>query len=149
MPVFLELAIIQFPIAVIRHCEAWHNIRQNGWTNARISANAKEQDMTLQTIDIDQGKQLIDQNNVIIVDIRDPAAYGSGHIENARHIHDGNVEEFIETADKTRPLLIYCYHGFTSLGAAEYFVHSGFTEVYSLDGGFESWRSRYPVVHLD
>ncbi|MGH8548432.1 MAG: rhodanese-like domain-containing protein, partial [Methylococcales bacterium] len=75
--------------------------------------------------------------------------YSSAHIENARHINDANVEEFVETADKTRPLLIYCYHGFTSLGAAEYFANSGFTDVSSLDGGFESWRGKYPVKSLD
>ena len=105
--------------------------------------------MTFQTIDIDRGKRLIDEHDIMIVDVRDSMAFSAGHIEDARHVHDGNVQAFIETADKTRPLLIYCYHGHTSRGAAEYFVNSGFTEVYSLDGGFESWRNKYPVMTPD
>ena len=28
--------------------------------------------------------------------------------------------------------------------AAAYLAHQGFAEVYSLDGGFELWRSQYP-----
>jgi thiosulfate sulfurtransferase len=109
----------------------------------------QKQDMTFQTVDIDQGKQLIDENDVIIVDIRDSMAYGSAHIQNAQHINDSNVEGFVEAANKSQPLLVYCYHGHTSRVAAEYFVKSGFSDVYSLDGGFESWRCKYPVIGCD
>lgn len=105
--------------------------------------------MTFQTIDIDQGKRLIDKKEVTIVDVRDFGSYLTAHIENARHIHDSNVEEFVESADKSRPLLVYCYHGHTSRGAAEYFVNTGFQDVYSLNGGFESWRCKYPVKNSD
>ena len=101
--------------------------------------------MTFQTIDIDQGKKLIEKNDVTIVDVRDSAAYDAAHIENAQHINDGSVQAFLESTDKSQTLLVYCYHGHTSRGAAEYFVDSGFTEVYSLDGGFEFWRTKYPV----
>lgn len=102
--------------------------------------------MTFKTIDIDQGKRLIDEQEVIVVDVRDAASYTTAHIESARHINDSNVAEFVEFTDKIRPLLVYCYHGHTSLGAAEYFIDNGFLDVYSLDGGFESWRLKYPVI---
>lgn len=105
--------------------------------------------MTFQTIDIDQGKKLIDEANVTIVDIRDSASFNDAYIDNARHIHNENVEEFLESADKSKPLLVYCYHGHSSLGAAEYFVNAGFLEVYSLNGGFEHWKCKYPVVRSD
>jgi thiosulfate sulfurtransferase len=36
--------------------------------------------------------------------------------------------------------VVYCYHGHTSLGGAAYLMDQGFTEVYSLIGGFERWR---------
>lgn len=101
--------------------------------------------MTFQTIDIDQGGKLIDTTDVNIVDVRDSAAYNSAHIENAQHINDGNVQAFVESTDKSQTLLVYCYHGHTSRGAAAYFARSGFTDVYSLDGGFESWRTKYSV----
>jgi thiosulfate sulfurtransferase len=101
--------------------------------------------MTFQQIDTNQVKNLIEEKDVEIVDIRDFIAYGSAHIMNARHLSDSNVQEFLTSADRSKPLVVYCYHGHTSRGAAEYFVNSGFQNVYSLDGGFEAWRAKYPV----
>jgi thiosulfate sulfurtransferase len=42
------------------------------------------------------------------------------------------------------PLIVSCYHGNSSQSAAAYLCSQGFTEVYSLDGGFEVWRTTYP-----
>ena len=42
------------------------------------------------------------------------------------------------------PLIVACYHGNSSQSAAAYLAHQGFSEVYSLDGGFELWRATYP-----
>jgi thiosulfate sulfurtransferase len=77
-----------------------------------------------------------------IVDIRDDAAYSQGHIESARHLHGANMQEFIDSADWDRPVLVYCYHGHMSQSAAAYLAERGFTESYSLDGGYEAWRQR-------
>ena len=47
--------------------------------------------------------------------------------------------------------IVTCYHGNSSQSAAAYLVSQGFTDVYSLDGGFELWHARYPgeVEHGD
>ena len=42
------------------------------------------------------------------------------------------------------PLIVTCYHGNSSQSAAAYLVGQGFSDVYSLDGGFELWRATYP-----
>jgi len=44
---------------------------------------------------------------------------------------------------KNIPLIVYCYHGNSSKSAAHYFCENGFTQVYSMDGGFEAWRLKY------
>ena len=48
----------------------------------------------------------------------------------------------METADRSAPLLVYCYHGNNSVGAAEYFVNNGFTSVFSLDGGYAEYSQQ-------
>jgi thiosulfate sulfurtransferase len=53
------------------------------------------------------------------------------------------MDEFLAVADKAKPLIVYCYHGNSSQGAANYFDGLGFKEVYSVDGGYEAWRSKY------
>ena len=48
----------------------------------------------------------------------------------------------METADRSAPLLVYCYHGNNSMGAAEYFANNGFTSVFSLDGGYAEYSQQ-------
>jgi len=94
-------------------------------------------------IQIHEAKQKFDQKDCLFVDIRDPASYGAAHIPGAVHLHDGNVQEFIESTDKERPVIVYCYHGNSSLGAVAYFLENGFKNVTSMNGGFEAWRQVY------
>ncbi len=100
----------------------------------------------MQQIDIHQAQELIDQNKVVIVDIRNEDAFNESHIENAVHVHQNNVGDFVKNTDKERSLLCYCYHGFSSQSAAAFFENAGFKTVYSMDGGFEAWRGEYPSV---
>ena len=74
------------------------------------------------------------------VDVRDPGSYAASHIPGAIPLNDSNVEKFVSERDKKKPVVVYCYHGHTSLGGAAYLMDQGFQEVYSLTGGFESWR---------
>ncbi len=95
-------------------------------------------------IDIHDTKTKLEDGDINIVDIRDPASFAIGRIEDAVHLSDSNVQEFIEKTNKELPLIIYCYHGNSSQGAAAYFQEQGFKEVYSMAGGFEAWKCTYP-----
>lgn len=80
------------------------------------------------------------KGEITVIDIRDPMSFKAGHIEGALNIDDGNVEEFVKTADKEKPLVVCCYHGNSSQGAAEYMSDQGFKQAYSLDGGYAGYR---------
>lgn len=99
--------------------------------------------MPYKCISIDEAKALIDNGVVTIADVRDPASHESASIANSVNIKQDSVEEFLANADKGQPLIVYCYHGHSSQGAADYFSEQGFGEVYSIDGGFEAWRTKY------
>ena len=97
-------------------------------------------------IGVQQAKEKIEAGQAEVIDIRDSGSYEAAHIPGAVHLSDGDVvKEFLETSDKEKPLIVYCYHGISSQGAAAYFVEQGFNEVYSMSGGFESWRYTYPT----
>ena len=55
-------------------------------------------------IQIDDARKKLDRE-CLFVDIRDPDSYRAARIPGAVHLHDGNVQEFIEGADKDRELL--------------------------------------------
>jgi thiosulfate sulfurtransferase len=94
-------------------------------------------------IQIHEAKKKFDGKDCTFVDIRDPASYRAAHIPGAIHINDGNVQEFLATADKSKEIVVYCYHGNSSLGAVAYFLENGFTNIASMSGGFEAWRQVY------
>ncbi|MFK0087270.1 thiosulfate sulfurtransferase GlpE [Pseudomonas sp. NPDC090755] len=89
--------------------------------------------------------QALREQGAVVVDIRDPQAYASGHITGAKHLDNHSVAEFIRNADLDAPTVVVCYHGNSSQSAAAYLVGQGFSDVYSLDGGFELWRGTYPA----
>ena len=99
--------------------------------------------MNIPQIQIHDAKQKLDQRQSLFVDIRDPASYSQAHIPGAIHLHDGNVQEFVQNTDKETIIVVYCYHGNSSLGAAAYLIENGFKNVASMSGGFEAWRQVY------
>jgi thiosulfate sulfurtransferase len=103
----------------------------------------KEENMSFKCISVDEAKALIDQGGATIADVRDAGAFGASSINNAVNIQQENVEEFLAAGDKDKPLIVYCYHGNSSKGAADYFSSQGYKEVYSMDGGYEAWRQKY------
>lgn len=88
--------------------------------------------------------QTLREQGAVVVDIRDLQSFANGHISGALHLDNHNLADFIARADFDQPLIVACYHGNSSQSAAAYLAHQGFAEVYSLDGGFELWHSRYP-----
>lgn len=94
-------------------------------------------------IDPQTARQLL-ENNAQLVDIRDPQSFQFGHITGATRLDNDNLADFVANADQQLPLIVCCYHGNSSQGAAAYLASIGFADVYSLDGGFELWRQTYP-----
>jgi thiosulfate sulfurtransferase len=91
----------------------------------------------------EQAKALRDQG-AVLVDVRDAQTFASNHIPDSHHLDNHSIAEFIRSADLDKPLVVLCYHGNSSQSAAAYLVGQGFSEVYSMDGGFELWKNTFP-----
>lgn len=74
------------------------------------------------------------------LDIRDPQSWQAAHVPGAVHIDNDSLQSFVDATDRDDTLIIYCYHGNSSQNAAAWFEQQGFSDVYSLEGGFEVWR---------
>jgi rhodanese-related sulfurtransferase len=95
-----------------------------------------------QRIDVQRAEILLSHNDPLVLDARDAGSFTTSHIDGAQPISSSNIDAVIGITAKTRPILIYCYHGNASREYAQTFSDFGFTEVYSLDGGYEAWRTR-------
>ena len=93
-------------------------------------------------IDTRTAEDLLSRSNLVVLDARDAGSFETSHIDGARPVSSANLAAVISATAKTRPILIYCYHGSASQELAEIFSDFGFTEVYSLDGGYQAWRAR-------
>lgn len=98
-----------------------------------------------QRIDVGFAAELTQRDDVLRFDVRDAASFAEGHITGAQHLTQRNLSELITATNRRAPILIYCYHGNASQEYAQTFSDFGFTEVYSLDGGYEAWRLYAPA----
>ncbi|HGF5110937.1 thiosulfate sulfurtransferase GlpE [Vibrio parahaemolyticus] len=100
-----------------------------------------------QHIDVQGAQALLEQGEAKLVDIRDPQSFAVAHAELAYHLTNDTIVAFMEDVEFEQPILVMCYHGISSQGAAQYLVNQGFEQVYSVDGGFEAWqRAQLPIV---
>ena len=97
-----------------------------------------------QHISVQQTHEKMQQSNLSIVDIRDEQSFVSGHITGSVHLTNGTLNQFMQDKEFDAPVVVCCYHGISSQQAAQFLIHQGFEEVYSLDGGFEAWRTAFP-----
>lgn len=86
----------------------------------------------------------IDNPALKVVDIRDPAAYSAGRIKGAEPLDNSVLPAFLDATDRNATVVVCCYHGNSSQSAAAYLASQGFDSVFSLDGGFEEWRTLFP-----
>ena len=100
--------------------------------------------MEVRELDIHQAFARYEAGDAIFMDVRDPGAHAQAHIPGSQHVSDANIQQFIDEADKTKTVIVYCYMGNSSLGGAAYLMENGFADVYSMSGGFEDWRGKYP-----
>ena len=92
-------------------------------------------------VSLAEAESLFSQTDITIADVRDVDSFEAGHIPKAVHLSVSKLQDFCDHHDKSKPLLIYCYHGISSQSVAQHLVDQGFQDVYSLTGGFEGWKT--------
>ena len=99
--------------------------------------------MEIPQIQIHDAKQKLDQKESLFVDIRDPGSYGQAHIPGAVQLQRRQCAGVSAKHRQRKSVVVYCYHGNSSLGATAFLIENGFTNVASMSGGFEAWRPMY------
>ena len=100
--------------------------------------------MTISRISCEQARDFMNHDRCQVVDIRDAQSFNLGHPSGAVELNNDTLPGFLQQADPTAPTLVFCYHGNSSQQATAFLQQQGFTDVHSVDGGFEMWRQVYP-----
>lgn len=96
-------------------------------------------------INVEEAHQKLRQGLAVLVDIRDPQSYALGHASGAFHLTNDTLSAFMRENDFEQPVMVMCYHGNSSKGAAQYLLQQGYDRVYSVDGGFDAWHRHFPA----
>lgn len=90
---------------------------------------------------------LSEQPAARLIDVREESEYAAGHVEGAEWLGKGVIERDIEGKhpNKKEPLYLYCGSGFRSVIAADNLQKMGYSEVYSVDGGWRDLKDLLPI----
>ena len=83
-----------------------------------------------------------DQQEIVLVDVREKYEWNDGHIPGAVHVPRGFLELQIEEAvpDKSKTVVLYCAGGVRSLMAGQTLKQMGYENPISMSGGFGQWK---------
>ena len=88
-----------------------------------------------------QATHLINREDALVVDVREPGEYGAGHILGARSVPLAHLDSSDLSKKKDRPLIVYCDGSERSGKAMSALKGLGFTRVVNLSGGIGAWQS--------
>jgi rhodanese-related sulfurtransferase len=95
-----------------------------------------------------EATRLLNNENAVVVDVRDGTTYNSGHILGAMNVPQSTLENELPQLEKIKdkPLIIVCAAGQESFKVANKLKKLGF-KVQTLAGGLNAWRtSGLPLV---
>ena len=77
-----------------------------------------------------------------LIDVREDNEWEAAHAAGAIHLGKGIIERDIETTapDKATELILYCGGGYRSALAADVLQNMGYTNVFSMAGGWKAWK---------
>ena len=80
--------------------------------------------------------------NAQLIDVREDNEWNDAHAAGAEHLGKGIIERDIEARapDKSAELILYCGGGYRSALAADVLQNMGYTNVWSMAGGWKAWK---------
>ena len=110
----------------------------------------EEAKKSIQTLNSEKVKQLIEKKEITLIDIRDiRELWKEGTIENSKHIPRGMLEFWLDPESsyyKTnkikdmKKMVLFCALGFRSALATKSLVDMGFQNVAHVEGGFDALK---------
>lgn len=112
----------------------------------------------VKNVTVEEAKKMVEREDVFLLDVRTPSEFNSSHIEDATLIPvtnafgsnlnlDSLLEVRINEVPKNKKILVYCRSGHRSTSASAMLLNAGYSQVYNMEGGINSWiGAGYPVV---
>jgi rhodanese-related sulfurtransferase len=93
-------------------------------------------------VTVEQTKEKLARREATVIDVREDNEWEAGHVAGAEHLGRGVIERDIvaRIPEKNAELILYCGGGFRSALSADNLQKMGYTNVYSMAGGWREWK---------
>lgn len=95
--------------------------------------------MQVQTIAVWDVEKKLQEDNVLLIDLREKEEYEKEHIDGAISIPYDKMLEKVEKIDKQKKLVLYCDRGNASLMSGMELAKKGY-DVYTVLGGYLAYK---------
>jgi rhodanese-related sulfurtransferase len=106
----------------------------------------------IREVTVEQTQQRLSANpDARLFDVREDNEWQAAHAAGAEHLGKGIIERDIEekVADKSTEVILYCGGGFRSALAADVLQQMGYTNVFSMAGGWKAWKDSGAPIETD
>jgi rhodanese-related sulfurtransferase len=109
-----------------------------GFLNIVNDAKSRIREVTVR----ETQQRMRENKDVKLIDVREDHEWDAAHAAGAVHLGKGIIERDIETAvpGKSTELILYCGGGYRSALAADALQRMGYTNVFSMAGGWKAWQ---------
>lgn len=117
-------------------------------TTQELVQNARRQ---ITEVSPEEARQRI-EDGAVALDVREAEELAEGHVPDAEHIPRGFLEfkagEHEALSSTDTPICVYCRSGGRAALAAQTLEQLGYTNVVSIEGGFEGWKQAGLPMHV-
>jgi rhodanese-related sulfurtransferase len=94
-------------------------------------------------VNVDEARRKLASGKAKLIDVREDNEWEAEHARGAEHMGRGVIERDIEQRipDRNAELILYCGGGFRSALATDNLQKMGYTNVWSLAGGWRAWQA--------
>jgi rhodanese-related sulfurtransferase len=84
----------------------------------------------------------VEQGRFNFIDVRKPEEFAAGHIEGAKNIPVDDLDQKLDSLDRSKMTILYCKAGKRCLRAAEILSKEKFEDVLVLQGGYDAFKAQ-------
>jgi rhodanese-related sulfurtransferase len=86
-------------------------------------------------------KSIVKRDNPLLIDVRQPSEYASGHIPNAINIPLQTLSTNLDKIPKDRPVVLYCTTGYRTAMGIMTLQMLGYTNVRGFPPSIQGWKA--------